>query len=73
MKQPAKKITLAILVVAFIVGLVGCFIKAFDMGKFKLFLESYAPFWKIMVFSIGAGTIADKLKDWKNHDDKTSN
>ncbi len=72
MKQPAKKLTLAILVIAFLVGLVGCFIKTFDMNKFKLFLESYAPFWKIMVVSIGAGAITEKIKEWKNHDDKTS-
>ena len=70
MKQPAKKLTLAILVIAFLVGLVGCFIKTFDMNKFKLFLESYAPFWKIMVISIGAGAITDRIQEAK-HDRKT--
>lgn len=65
MKQPAKKLTLAILVVAFLVGLVGCFIKAFDMTKFTQFLEAYSPFWIIIVTSIGAGAITDKIQEGK--------
>ena len=49
MKQPAKKITLAILVVAFIVGLVGCFLTFFDMDKFTKFLGAFLPFFLGMV------------------------
>lgn len=65
MKQPAKKITLAILVIAFIVGLVGCFIKAFDMIKFAQFLDAYRPFWIIMITSIGTGAVVDRLQEGK--------
>ena len=44
MKKPAKKLTLAILVVAFLVGLVGCFLAFFDMDKFVKFLGAFLPF-----------------------------
>ena len=72
MKQPAKKLTLAILVVAFLVGLVGCFLKFFDMDKYQQFLEAFKPFFIGMILSVGAGAIADKAKEWKNHDNKTN-
>jgi len=65
MKQPAKKITLAILLVSFIVGLVGCFIKAFDMTKFAQFLDAYRPFWIIMITSIGTGAVVDRIQEGK--------
>jgi hypothetical protein len=71
MKQPAKKLTLAILVVAFLVGLVGCFLKFFDMDKYQQFLEAFEPFFIGMILSVGAGAIADRLKE-KNRDDQKS-
>lgn len=65
MKQPAKKITLAILVVAFIVGLVGCFLKFFDMDKFTKFLSAFLPFFLGMIASVGTGAVVDKIQGGK--------
>ena len=70
MKQPAKKITLAILLVAFIVGLVGCFLAFFDMDKFVKFLGAFLPFFLGMVASIGTGSVVSKIQEGK-HDRKT--
>ena len=65
MKQPAKKITLAILLVAFIVGLVGCFLKVFDMDKFTKFLSAFLPFFLGMVASVGTGSVVSKIQEAK--------
>ena len=70
MKQPAKKLTLAILAVAFIVGLVGCLLSFFDMDKFVKFLGAFLPFFLGMVASIGTGSVVSKIQDGK-HDRKT--
>jgi hypothetical protein len=70
MKQPAKKLTLAILVIAFLVGLVGCFLAFFDMDKFTKFLGAFLPFFLGMVASVGAGSIVSKIQEVK-HDRKT--
>lgn len=71
MKQPAKKLTLGILVVAFIVGLVGCFLKFFDMDKFTKFLSAFLPFFLGMVASVGTGAVVDRIQGGK-HDHKTN-
>lgn len=65
MKQPAKKITLAILLVAFIVGLVGCFLKFFDMDKFTKFLSAFLPFFLGMIASVGTGAVVDRIQEGK--------
>ena len=65
MKKPAKKITLAILVVAFIVGLVGCFLKFFDMDKFTKFLSAFLPFFLGMIASVGTGAVVDRIQEGK--------
>jgi uncharacterized membrane protein len=64
-KQPAKKLTLAILAVAFIVGLVGCFLAFFDMDKFVKFLGAFLPFFLGMVASIGTGSVVSKIQEGK--------
>jgi len=64
-KQPAKKITLAILLVAFIVGLVGCFLVFFDMDKFVKFLGAFLPFFLGMVASVGTGSVVSKIQEGK--------
>jgi uncharacterized membrane protein len=69
-KKPAKKLTLAILAVAFIVGLVGCFLAFFDMDKFVKFLGAFLPFFLGMVASIGTGSVVSKIQEGK-HDRKT--
>ena len=70
MKKPAKKLTLAILAVAFIVGLVGCFLAFFDMDKFTKFLGAFSPFFLGMVASVGTGAVVDRIQGGK-HDNKT--
>lgn len=65
MKQPAKKLTLAILAVAFIVGLVGCFLAFFDMDKFVKFLGAFLPFFLGMVASIGTNSVVSKIQEEK--------
>ena len=70
MKKPAKKLTLAILAVAFIVGLVGCFLAFFDMDKFVRFLGAFLPFFLGMVASVGTGSVVSKIQEGK-HDRKT--
>ena len=65
MKKPAKKLTLAILAVAFIVGLVGCFLAFFDMDKFTKFLGAFLPFFLGMVASIGTGSVVSKIQEGK--------
>ena len=65
MKQPAKKLTLAILAVAFIVGLVGCFLASFDMDKFVQFLGAFLPFFLGMVASVGTGAVFDRIQEGK--------
>ena len=71
MKQPAKKLTLAILVVAFLVGLVGCFLVFFDMDKFTKFLGAFLPFFLGMVASVGTGAVVDRIQEGKR-DNKTN-
>ena len=70
MKQPAKKLTLAILVITFLVGLVGCFLAFFDMDKFVQFLGAFLPFFLGMVASVGTGAVFDRIQEGK-HDRKT--
>ena len=65
MKRPAKKLTLAILAVAFLVGLVGCFLAFFDMDKFVKFLGAFMPFFLGMVASIGTGSVVSKIQEGK--------
>ena len=65
MKKPAKKLTLAILAVAFIVGLFGCFLAFFDMDKFVKFLGAFLPFFLGMVASIGTGSVVSKIQEGK--------
>ena len=65
MKKPAKKLTLAILVVAFLVGLIGCLLAFFDMDKFVQFLGAFLPFFLGMVASIGTGSVVSKIQEGK--------
>ena len=60
MKQPAKKITLAIMVVAFVMGLVVSFFPPQVMENFKTFLYAYLPFFLGMVGSIGVNSALEK-------------
>lgn len=61
-KQPAKKITLAILVIVFLMGLVITFFPKEIMENFKTFLYAYLPFFLGMVGSIGVNSALEKRK-----------
>ena len=68
MKQPAKKLTLAILVIAFLVGLVGCFLAFFDMVVSCSLPSLYRlmqPFFLGMVASVGTGSVVSKIQEGK--------
>jgi uncharacterized membrane protein len=72
MKKPAKKLTLGILALAFLVGLVGCFLAFFDMDKFATFLASFLPFYLGMVASVGTGAVIDRIKENKDGNNNVS-
>ena len=65
MKQPAKKLTLAILVVVCAVGLIGCFVDSFSMEKFSQFMIAFSPFYLGMVASVGTGSVVSKIQEGK--------
>ncbi len=68
MTQPAKKLTLGILVVTFIAGLIGCFLAFFDMDKFVQFLGAFLPFFLGMIASVGTGAVVDRIQEGKKND-----
>lgn len=62
-KGIAKTITLSMMVIAFLVGLVGSFKQIpLDMKDFTMFLGSFAPFYMILIVSIGANSVVEKVK-----------
>ena len=62
MKKPAKKITLAIMVLAFIMGLVIAFFPTEVMDNYRGFLLVYLPFFLGMIGSIGVNSALDKKR-----------
>lgn len=66
MKQPAKKLTLGILVGTWIVGMVGCFLPSFNMDSMTSFMLSFSPFWLGMVASIGINSYKEKSNENKS-------
>lgn len=61
-KGPAKVITLAILVLAFIVGVFGSFeLASFDMDSYVQFLDAFAWFFSPLILSIGVGSSTKKI------------
>ena len=61
----AKKLTLIILAIAFIVGCVGAWFKVFDMEGFIAFLKGFAPLYISLIASIGANSAVEKYKETK--------
>jgi len=59
----AKKVTLGIIMIAFIIGAVGAFLPKewFDMEGFILFLNEYKTVFSILVASIGLGSAAKTI------------
>ena len=58
----AKNLTLAILAIAFIMGLIGSWFEAFDMDGYVNFLEGFAPLYITLIASIGANSALEKYK-----------
>ena len=62
MKSLAKKLTLSLLALAFIMGCVISFFPAQVAENYKMFLGAYAPFFIIMIGSIGLNSAITKIK-----------
>lgn len=61
----AKKLTLIILSLAFIIGCVGAFVQTFNMDGFIAFLKGFAPLYISLIASIGANSAVEKYKETK--------
>lgn len=61
----AKKLTLIILALAFIIGCVGAFVQTFNMDGFIAFLKGFAPLYISLIASIGANSAVEKYKETK--------
>ena len=58
----AKKITLIIFTLVFVVGCIGAFVPTFQMEGFIAFLKVFTPTFITLLTSIGASSITDKIK-----------
>ncbi len=61
----AKKLTLAILALAFLVGCVGAFVLKFNMDGYIKFLQGFSPLYISLIASIGANSAVEKYKGAK--------
>jgi hypothetical protein len=61
----AKKITLGILIIAFLIGCIGSWFEAFDMDAFTKFLIHFSPFYLGLIASIGTNSVVEKVKGGK--------
>ena len=61
----AKRITLVILVVAFLVGCIGSWFEVFDMDAFTKFLLTFSPFYLGLIASIGTNSVVEKIQEKK--------
>ena len=67
----AKKITLIIFTLVFVVGCIGAFVPTFQMEGFIAFLKVFTPTFITLLTSIGASAITDKIKTDKIKAEKT--
>lgn len=58
----AKKLTLIILSLAFLIGSAGAFVGTFNMDGYINFLKGFAPLYIALIASIGANSAVDKVK-----------
>ena len=65
----AKKITLIIFTLVFVVGCIGAFVPTFQMEGFIAFLKVFTPTFITLLTSIGASAITDKIKAIPNDED----
>lgn len=61
----AKKITLIIFTLVFVVGCIGAFVPTFQMEGFIAFIKVFTPTFITLLTSIGASAITDKIKTEK--------
>lgn len=61
----AKKMTLIMLALAFLIGSVGAFIPTFNIDGYKNFLIGFAPLYISLIASIGANSAMEKYKSVK--------
>ena len=66
MKGLAKKVTLGILVLAFVMGCVISFFPEQVMLNFNSFLREYSPFFIVMIGSIGVNSALGKKNENKD-------
>ena len=67
MKKLAKKTTLGILCLAFLVGSIGAFVAIFNMTGYIDFLKAFAPIYISLIASIGANSAVKAVKDVKQN------
>ena len=65
----AKKITLIIFTLVFVVGCIGAFVPTFQMEGFISFIKVFTPTFITLLTSIGASAITDKIKTIPNDED----
>lgn len=58
----AKKITLVLLIIMFVIGIIGAFITSFKMNDYVTFLKAYAPLYISLIASIGLNSYKKKDK-----------
>ncbi len=66
MKNIAKNITLAILVLAFLIGGVGAFLPTFNFDGYTTFLKGFSLMFGGLVASIGINSGIEKVQDAKD-------
>ena len=66
----AKKITLIIFTLVFVVGCIGAFVPTFQMEGFIAFLKVFTPTFITLLTSIGASAITDKIKTIPNDNEE---
>lgn len=58
----AKKITLVLLIIMFVIGIIGAFVAGFKMNDYVTFLKAYAPLYISLIASIGLNSYKKKDK-----------
>lgn len=66
----AKKLTLVILALAFIIGSIGAWFQAFDLEAYGVFLKAFAPIYIALIASIGANSAVEKYTTGKDEEEK---
>ena len=68
----AKKVTLIIFTLVFVVGCIGAFVPTFQMEGFIAFLKVFTSTFITLLTSIGASAITDKIKTIPNDNEDAS-